>query len=131
MYAARGIGLAAPQIGQSLRVVVMDVEQNDNEEDVTEESREDRSTPAARVKPLVFINPEIVARSEEINVYQEGCLSIPGQYAESSVLLLSRSNSSTLTAKNSNRKLTVFLRPASSMKSITSTAFCSQTICHR
>ena len=46
--AARGIGLAAPQIGQSLRVVVMDVEQNDDEEDVTEESREDRSTPAAR-----------------------------------------------------------------------------------
>lgn len=73
MYAAQGIGLAAPQIGVLKRVVVMDVEQTDEEEG---------KTTRARGKPRIFINPEILEASEDLNVYQEGCLSIPGQYAD-------------------------------------------------
>jgi peptide deformylase len=64
MYAAPGIGLAAPQIGSNLRLAVVDLHQDDQ--------------PA----PLVLINPEIVARSEETATREEGCLSIPGQYAD-------------------------------------------------
>lgn len=67
MYAAHGIGLAAPQIGVSQRVIVMDVEQ-------TEDGK-----PG---KPLYMANPEIVEASEEMSDYEEGCLSIPGQMAE-------------------------------------------------
>ncbi|WP_430473518.1 peptide deformylase [Thalassospira lucentensis] len=65
MYAAPGIGLAAPQIGVMKRVVVMDV--SDEEE---------------KSKPLKLINPEIIWESGEMAVYQEGCLSIPDQYAD-------------------------------------------------
>lgn len=77
MYATRGIGLAAPQVGQSLRVLVMDVEQ-------TGDSGEDESGDKAPVpgKPMAVINPEIVWASDETNTYEEGCLSIPGQYAD-------------------------------------------------
>lgn len=66
MYAAPGIGLAAPQIGILDRMVVLDCE------------KEDGATP----KPLVLVNPRIIAASDETNVYDEGCLSIPDQYAE-------------------------------------------------
>ena len=65
MYAAPGIGLAAPQIGVMKRVVVMDVS-------------DDKEKP----EPLKLINPEIIWESEETSVYQEGCLSIPEQYAD-------------------------------------------------
>ncbi len=65
MYDAPGIGLAAIQIGVPRRMLVIDV------------SREDEEN-----KPLVFINPEVVASSEERSVYEEGCLSIPDYYAE-------------------------------------------------
>ncbi|MEM8664945.1 MAG: peptide deformylase [Pseudomonadota bacterium] len=61
MYAAPGIGLAAPQVGVLERVIVCDV--------ATEEDAE----PA----PMVMINPVIEAASEETSVYEEGCLSIP------------------------------------------------------
>jgi peptide deformylase len=64
MYAAPGIGLAAPQIGIGLRLFVVDLQKND--------------TP----DPLVLVNPEITAESEEIAVREEGCLSLPGQYAD-------------------------------------------------
>jgi peptide deformylase len=60
MYAAPGIGLAAIQVGVPKRVIVMDL------------SREDE--PKA---PRHFINPEILWRSEELFVYEEGCLSVP------------------------------------------------------
>ncbi len=66
MYDAPGIGLAAPQIGRLERLIVLDC--------VKEEGEEPR--------PLVMFNPEIVASSDETNVYEEGCLSIPDQYAE-------------------------------------------------
>ncbi len=66
MYAAPGIGLAAPQIGILQRLIVLDC--------VKEEDGDPR--------PLVMFNPEIISSSDETNVYEEGCLSIPDQYAE-------------------------------------------------
>jgi peptide deformylase len=67
MYDAPGIGLAAPQIGVSLRAIVMDLG-----------NREDR----AGAEVWQMINPEIIARSDEESAYEEGCLSIPGVAAE-------------------------------------------------
>lgn len=80
MYATRGIGLAAPQVGHSLRILVMDVEQTGD----TPEGDDAEAAPTALVpgKPIAVINPEIVWTSDELNTYEEGCLSIPGQYAE-------------------------------------------------
>ena len=66
MYDAPGIGLAAPQIGVLDRIIVMDCVKDEDE------------SP----KPMVLINPEIMAASDETNVYEEGCLSIPDQFAE-------------------------------------------------
>ncbi len=66
MYDAPGIGLAAPQVGVLTRLVVMDC--------IKEEGAEPR--------PMVLFNPQIVAASEETSVYEEGCLSIPEQFAE-------------------------------------------------
>ncbi|EBA17223.1 peptide deformylase [Roseobacter sp. SK209-2-6] len=66
MYAAPGIGLAAPQIGIMQRLIVLDCEKEEG----------------SSGKPLVMFNPEILASSEETNVYEEGCLSIPEQFAE-------------------------------------------------
>src|SRR5690606_32336057 len=63
MYAAPGIGLAATQVDVHLRVVVIDVSEERND-------------------LRVFINPEIVTKSEESKVYEEGCLSVPGIYDE-------------------------------------------------
>ncbi len=64
MYAAPGIGLAAPQVGQGLRLAVVDLQPDDK--------------PA----PLHLINPEIIGLSEETALREEGCLSLPGQYAD-------------------------------------------------
>ena len=66
MYDAPGIGLAAPQIGVSQRLIVLDC--------VKEEG--------AAPRPLAMFNPEVVASSDETSVYEEGCLSIPDIYAE-------------------------------------------------
>ena len=65
MYAARGIGLAAPQIGVHQQLLVIDLE------------LEDPASP-----PLVLINPEITATGGSICTYEEGCLSIPGVYLD-------------------------------------------------
>jgi peptide deformylase len=65
MYAAPGIGLAAPQVGESVRVLVLDVA---------------RDGQARR--PLKIANPEIVWASEELAAGEEGCLSLPEQFAE-------------------------------------------------
>jgi peptide deformylase len=64
MYRAPGIGLAAPQVGQGLRVITIDL------------------MPNEKPTPLTLINPEILARSEEQATREEGCLSLPGQYAD-------------------------------------------------
>lgn len=65
MYDAPGIGLAAIQVGEPLRMLVIDLAKEDE--------------PRA---PQVFINPHILSSSAERNVYEEGCLSIPDYYAE-------------------------------------------------
>ncbi|MFD1987195.1 peptide deformylase [Mesorhizobium newzealandense] len=65
MYDAPGIGLAAIQIGEPVRMLVIDLAKEDE-------------TPA----PHVFINPEILSSADTRSVYEEGCLSIPDYYAE-------------------------------------------------
>ncbi|MCC6775128.1 MAG: peptide deformylase [Hyphomicrobiales bacterium] len=65
MYEAPGIGLAAIQIGDPVRVVTLDLAKKDDPKD-----------------PKVFINPEITWASEERSVYEEGCLSIPEYYSD-------------------------------------------------
>ncbi len=69
MYAAPGIGLAAIQVAQPLRLITMDLAKRDENGETTP-------------KPQVFINPEILKASEEKAVYEEGCLSIPEYYEE-------------------------------------------------
>ena len=70
MYAANGIGLAAIQVGVTKRVVVIDLQAEEDEE----------GKPIR--DPHAYVNPEIVEVSEELASYNEGCLSIPEQYAE-------------------------------------------------
>ncbi|PIO99808.1 peptide deformylase [Pleomorphomonas carboxyditropha] len=65
MYAAPGIGLAAVQVGEMTRLITIDVS---HDEDAKE--------------PRVFVNPEILWKSEDLSVYEEGCLSIPEFYEE-------------------------------------------------
>ncbi len=70
MYAAPGIGLAAIQVAVPRRLMVIDLQ--DPEEEGGEPVR----------RPYAFINPEVVWSSDERRIYNEGCLSIPDQYAE-------------------------------------------------
>ncbi|MBJ6121052.1 peptide deformylase [Sphingomonas mollis] len=70
MYAASGIGLAAIQVGVDKRVLVIDLQEGEDEE----------GKPIRN--PKAYINPEVLSESEELSVYNEGCLSIPEQYAE-------------------------------------------------
>ncbi|MEY3905992.1 MAG: hypothetical protein RIR59_815 [Pseudomonadota bacterium] len=70
MYDAPGIGLAAIQVGVAKRVLVIDLQEKDEE------------TGKVIREPRVFINPEILEESEELSVYNEGCLSVPDQYAD-------------------------------------------------
>ena len=65
MYEAPGIGLAAVQIGILKRIIVIDISKDKEEK-----------------KPLFLINPEITFRSKKTSVYEEGCLSLPGHFAE-------------------------------------------------
>ena len=65
MYAAPGIGLAAIQVGIPKRVIVLDIAPKDSPRN-----------------PMYFINPEIITKSETNSTYEEGCLSVPGQFAE-------------------------------------------------
>jgi peptide deformylase len=66
MYAAPGVGLAAPQVGVLRRIIVADTVR-------------DEETPKS---PIILINPEIVSVGDDLRVYEEGCLSIPEMYAE-------------------------------------------------
>ncbi|HIF61548.1 MAG TPA: peptide deformylase [Candidatus Pelagibacter sp.] len=65
MYAAPGIGLAAVQVGVLKRVIVMDISKKYGEKN-----------------PMFFINPEIIEKSNTNCTYEEGCLSVPDQFAE-------------------------------------------------
>jgi peptide deformylase len=65
MYAAPGIGLAAVQVGVLKRVIVIDI-----------------SKEKEKKNPIFLINPEIVFKSKNTSIYEEGCLSLPGYFAE-------------------------------------------------
>ena len=65
MYHAKGIGLAAIQIGVPLRVIVMDISKDENNK-----------------KPMFFVNPVIKNKNSNFSTYEEGCLSVPNQFAE-------------------------------------------------
>ena len=65
MYKANGIGLAAIQIGVPKRIIVMDISKNDQENN-----------------PMYFVNPVIKNKNKEFSTYEEGCLSVPNQFAE-------------------------------------------------
>jgi peptide deformylase len=71
MYEAPGIGLAAPQVDVPIRLLVMDLEDGPPDED----GRGTRN-------PRVFINPDLSEPDDELSSYNEGCLSVPEQYAE-------------------------------------------------
>jgi peptide deformylase len=64
MYRAPGIGLAAPQVATGLRVAIVDLQPDDKR------------------RPIALINPLVVAASDELATREEGCLSLPGQYAD-------------------------------------------------
>lgn len=79
MHDAKGIGLAAIQVDVSKRIIVMDLSPSNSAEDGESEDRYDLSE--LKDEPIrYFVNPEIVWTSEEMNNYQEGCLSVPGFY---------------------------------------------------
>ena len=65
MYAANGIGLAAIQIGVPKRIIVMDLSKEENKK-----------------LPMYFVNPVITKKNNEKVTYEEGCLSVPNQFAE-------------------------------------------------
>tara|TARA_B100000242_G_C43036418_1_gene483198 strand:+ start:544 stop:1068 length:525 start_codon:yes stop_codon:yes gene_type:complete len=65
MYEAPGIGLAAVQVGILRRVIVIDISKDDQKK-----------------KPMFFVNPKITHKSKKTSVYEEGCLSLPGHFAE-------------------------------------------------
>tara|TARA_X000000368_G_scaffold407480_1_gene386975 strand:- start:450 stop:974 length:525 start_codon:yes stop_codon:yes gene_type:complete len=65
MYAAPGIGLAAIQVGVPKRIIVLDIAQKEGQKN-----------------PMFFVNPEIINKSKNNSTYEEGCLSVPGQFAE-------------------------------------------------
>ncbi len=65
MYDAKGIGLAAIQIGEPLRIIVMDISKNEKEKN-----------------PMYFVNPVVKKKNIELSTYEEGCLSVPNQFAE-------------------------------------------------
>ncbi len=66
MYAAPGIGLAAPQIGVLDRMIVLDCVKEDG----------------AKPEPVVMVNPRVIGASDDLSTYDEGCLSIPDVYAD-------------------------------------------------
>ena len=72
MYDAPGVGLAAVQLAIPRRLIVMDVKYRNSDEEGGEVAR----------APIAMVNPEILTRSEEMRVHEEGCLSIPEFYAE-------------------------------------------------
>ena len=65
MYAAPGIGLAAIQVGVPKRIIVMDISRDENKKE-----------------PMYFVNPIIKNKNSEKSIYEEGCLSVPDQFAE-------------------------------------------------
>jgi len=84
MYDAPGIGLAAIQVGVPLRVLVIDLQPEDEEAEPVpcdHDGHHHHHQPTKK-EPRVFINPEILDPSPDFSIYQEGCLSVPDIYAE-------------------------------------------------
>ena len=81
MYDAPGIGLAAIQVGEPLRVFTVDCAKRAEDEEASGEIERGETQEEER-NPIFLINPEIVAYGDEPSVYEEGCLSIPDYYAE-------------------------------------------------
>ena len=65
MYAANGIGLAAIQVGVPKRIIVMDISKDEDKK-----------------QPMYFVNPVVKNKNKEKSTYEEGCLSVPNQFAE-------------------------------------------------
>ncbi|MGE3608819.1 MAG: peptide deformylase [Bacteriovoracaceae bacterium] len=78
MYHAPGIGLAAPQIGQGIRLFVLDV---DYDRETITNAKGEEEVRMSNFNPMVFINP-IITGTSGTTVYEEGCLSVPGVYEE-------------------------------------------------
>ena len=76
MYAAPGIGLAAIQVGIPKKVIVLDINWRDKSENTNDKKIVEKKNP------MFFINPEIITKSVNNSIYEEGCLSVPGQFAE-------------------------------------------------
>ena len=66
MYSAKGIGLAAIQIGVPKRIIVLDISNKEEKEN----------------KPMYFVNPVVKNKNSDLSTYEEGCLSVPNQFAE-------------------------------------------------
>ena len=82
MYASDGIGLAATQVNQHIQVVVMDVPESGEDYQVLLKNRGNKTNkPLGEKHPLCFINPTII-KQEKHEIHTEGCLSVPGYYAE-------------------------------------------------
>lgn len=77
MYAENGIGLAAPQVGQSVRLLVIDTRPRNEEGEITDEGLTELEKQVPQ--PIVIFNPEILVAKEK-TTYDEGCLSVPGFY---------------------------------------------------
>lgn len=75
MYDENGIGLAAPQVGESLRLLVIDTRPTDDDGNPTTEGLTELEAQVPQ--PIVIFNPEVVAQTEKTS-YEEGCLSVPG-----------------------------------------------------
>ena len=85
MYAAPGIGLAAVQVGVPLRLLVIDLQPEDEDaepEACTAHGGDHHTHKPVKREPQVFVNPEVIDPSQDFNVYSEGCLSVPEIYAD-------------------------------------------------
>ncbi|WP_187336355.1 peptide deformylase [Novosphingopyxis iocasae] len=84
MYDAPGIGLAAIQVGVPKRVLVIDLQEPDPdaEPEVCNHGGHEHTHQPVKRDPRIFINPEILDPSDDLSVYQEGCLSVPEQFAD-------------------------------------------------
>ncbi|GAA4643282.1 peptide deformylase [Pontixanthobacter gangjinensis] len=85
MYDAPGIGLAAIQVGVPKRVLVIDLQPEDEEaepEVCNAHGGEEHTHQPLKKEPRIFINPEILDPAEDLVTYQEGCLSVPEIYAD-------------------------------------------------
>ncbi len=114
MYSAPGIGLAAPQVGVGLRLAVVDL------------------MPDDKPTPIVLINPRSSRVSEELATREEGCLSLPGQYADVTRPARVKVRYLDLDRREAgDRGRRVCWPPACSTRSTTSTACCSSITCPR